>query len=213
MKTDTKSRNVIIAIAGYAGTGKDTLADLIIDSCVDNQLDIWISRAKFADALKNSLNTAFDELGLDVDAFTEDREVKEKMRNCMVEFGKYARSLDIDIFAKILACDIETCEQNFPCSLDTQNRYVTIISDMRYENEYEVMKRYCEKNDWVFVPIFIDRDGFGPANKEEETSIKKLTDAKIGRYTGKDTFHVKFKTGEFKEMKDFANYLVKNFLD
>jgi hypothetical protein len=213
MKTDSKSKNVIIAISGYAGSGKDTLADMIIDSCVDNQLDIWISRSKFADALKNALNTAFDELGLDVDAFTEDREVKEKMRNCMVELGKYARSLDIDIFAKILACDIESAEQNFPCSLDTQNRYVTIISDMRYENEYEVMKRYCEKNDWVFVPIFIERDGFGPANKEEEQSIKKLTDKKADRFLGNSSFSVNFKTGDFKQMKDFSNYLVKNFLD
>ena len=215
METDNPrlKKNIVIAIAGFAGAGKDTLADSIIDSCVHHQLDVWISKAKFADSLKSALNRAFGELGLGVDAFTEDREIKKGMRNCMVELGKYARSLDVNIFARLVAEDMETCDECFPSNDGAKNRYITIISDMRYKNEYSVMLDYCAKNDWIFIPIYIERDGFGPANSEEENSIKELIDKSSGRFIDSNSFIVKFKTGDFKSITDFGIYIVKNFIE
>ena len=65
-------KHVLIPIAGFARSGKDTLADAIFDHLAEDEPEYSVIILKFADALKESLQVALDEAGVKIDVFTED---------------------------------------------------------------------------------------------------------------------------------------------
>lgn len=157
----------VIAIAGFAGAGKDTLA-----KAIEWHIKVDCSTVKFADELKNAINLSLDYLGLEPLAFTEDRAKKEKLRPLMKDLGVYARSQDIDIFAKIGAGTVENRGKQKP---------VVFVTDLRYANEYKALSELCERNGWRFVAFYVCTNGVGPANEEEAQSLAKLLEFANGR--------------------------------
>lgn len=76
-------RGMLVGVAGFARTGKDTLVQ-----------QIGWPRAAFADELKADLHTAVTGLGLDVN----DPAHKEMARPLMVEYGRLGRKANPDVW-------------------------------------------------------------------------------------------------------------------
>lgn len=200
MATDN-TKHIIVAVSGFARSGKDTLANAILAECdiQDNELNVGIT--KFANSLKQALQDAFDALGVKIDVFTEDPIVKEMLRPVLVEFGRFARSIDKDVFVK----DVVRCIEE---TVDQETSTVIVISDMRYANEYDILEASCRKHGWVFVPVYIGRVGLGPANPEEASSFNELMDVQADRFNTVNTHHLTFEEGDVDGIHAYAKRFV-----
>ena len=94
--TIVEGRPTLVLIAGFSRAGKDTLANGLME---------WSERraakVNFADPLKEFANAMLSYLHLEGDFFNE--EFKVKHRDFLVSTGKFARSLNQDVFAEHLA--------------------------------------------------------------------------------------------------------------
>lgn len=155
----------IILISGYARSGKDSLA-----SHIKRELEIEGREArvlKFANVLKEALQAALNRVGLShIDVFTEDEELKKILRPLLVEFGKFARKMDKDVFVKALIKDMEAL---FAGGVD-----VALISDCRYLNEASLVRAWGKDTRSIVARLHIGREGLEPANDEERQSIYEL---------------------------------------
>lgn len=158
------SKKAIVAISGFAGAGKDTLAKATAWHLAQRGIGNTVT-VKFADELKEAINQALMYLGLPAIAFTEDRSLKEQLRPLMKELGIYARKQDIDIFAKLVAGIIQS---------RVRENDVIFITDMRYLNEYRIIHNAAAQGGWYFRPIYVHTYDKGPANEEEDNSISAL---------------------------------------
>lgn len=161
----------IILISGYARSGKDSLAQAL-----ERELaHLEPVRVKFANELKTALGYSLvAKLGLtDVDVFTEDNAAKQAIRPLLVEFGKYARSIDKDVFVKAAWDTI--------CDLFENGKGVAIVPDLRYANEINLISEWAKKNGWDVTHLSIRRYGNEAANNEELLSINCLPQANAQR--------------------------------
>lgn len=191
--TPTITRPTVFAISGFAGAGKDTLADAI-----EHYIPASSSRVKMADELKEAINQALAYMGLPAVAFTEDREAKEQIRPLMVEFGRYCRGRDKSIFAKIAG---KTVKHYY-----NTGALAVLVTDMRYPNEYDVLFELCNSELWTFVPIYVSQPSLGPANREEMDSIKELTNG------DRHMWRFEFAKGDFGAIDEAAKKIVINAL-
>jgi hypothetical protein len=166
-------KHVVIPIAGFARSGKDTLADAIFDHLEETEPSYSVITMKFADALKTDLEKAMSAVGVSIDAFTEDSDEKAKLRPMLVAYGEYRRSIDPDVWVKKVLKEIGVwVNETMPDSESTGS--VILVPDLRYLNEYEKLKAEAEKHGWAFVPIYIERHGNLPANEQEAYSIAEM---------------------------------------
>lgn len=148
----------IIGISGPARSGKDTLGDQFV-----NILTEWgmkCQKVSFANQLKLETDD-FLKNTIGISSFTQDDEEKKIIRPLLVTWGTHVRrKLDPDVWVKsvekLLTDDV-----------------VTIISDVRFENELNWIK------DNGGHSVFVDRytpEGklVPPANKDEEEHTMKL---------------------------------------
>lgn len=152
----------IILISGYARSGKDSLANALEKHLAHREP----VRVKFANVLKTALGVALQRIGLDVDVFTEDEQQKQAIRPLLVEFGKFARSVDKDVFVKAAWADI--------CSLFANGKGVVIVPDLRYANEINLISEWAAEEVWAVTHLRICRMGNQAANDEELHSINTL---------------------------------------
>lgn len=141
----------IIAIAGNARSGKDTLADNMVD--IFSSLKIKSEKYSFAKALKQECN-AFTKKTLGISAFTEDSKEKEIIRPLLVTWGTHVRrKLDPDVWVK---------------SVDKKlsGNKISIISDVRFENEYEWVRE--NKGMLIFVDRILPCGSLVPPANDEE---------------------------------------------
>lgn len=136
---------MIIGLAGYAGCGKDTIADLLPG----------FKKLSFAHALKLDVFPLLCQIGLDIN----DRSQKEIARPLLVAWGAVARKVNPNYWIDRLDDHMGINEQG--CS-----RFV--ISDVRYPNEADWIK---VKGGKVF---YLSRPGVRPANDEELHSLDAL---------------------------------------
>ena len=143
----------IIAVGGNARSGKDTLANNLVDILAE--LNIKAKKVSFAYALRESVDDfLLRELG--ISAFTEDKEEKDIIRPFLVFWGTdVMRCRDQNVWVKNI--------QKF-----LKPDSVNIISDLRFTNELDWVK---EKNG---VSVMLSRKAVNPANKYEEEENKKL---------------------------------------
>jgi hypothetical protein len=143
----------IIAVGGNARSGKDTLANNLVDILAE--LNIKAKKVSFAYALRESVDDfLLRELG--ISAFTEDKEEKDIIRPFLVFWGTdVMRGRDQNVWVKKI--------QKF-----LKPDSVNIISDLRFTNELDWVK---EKNG---VSVMLSRKAVNPANKYEEEENKKL---------------------------------------
>ena len=148
---DYFEREVIIGIGGYAQSGKDTLASLLIEH-------VGFERDAFADTLKKilyatnpsinidgqyvTLQSVVDEIGWD-EAKTRHPEVRKLQQRMGTEGGR--THIHEDIWAKVVL------------EFHTHGPRLA-IPDTRFRNEADLIHR---SGGYV---VRIDRDGVGPAN-------------------------------------------------
>ena len=152
----------LVLISGFARAGKDTLATGLLE---------WSTRAaehiNYADALKEAGNHFMDYLGLDGNFLNEDFKVEN--RDALVHFGKFARRLDKDVFARHLAnwCPV----MKHP---DQPSPETVVTSDWRYINELRVCQDILWERGWKVRTVYVSTTGVGPANDEELDSIAEI---------------------------------------
>ena len=179
----------IILISGYARSGKDSLATALEKHLAHREP----VRVKFANVLKTALGVALQRIGLDVDVFTEDEQQKQAIRPLLVEFGKFARSVDKDVFVKAAWRDI--------CDLFQNGKGVVIVPDLRYVNEINLISLWASSEGWAVTHIRISRMGNRAANEEELQSINTLPKADAHRI---------FAEGNLEGIDDWAEELCRN---
>lgn len=192
-----KNGHIVVAIAGYARTGKDTIADAIFDISEIVHPEYCVLIAKFADALKQSIQESLDDLGLEVDVFTENDTEKVKIRPLLVAFGEFCREVEKNVWVDRVLEGVTDWAQEAPTGLS-----LSIIPDMRYANEYDKIEAACKKNGWTFVPIYISRVGQGPANDAEARSINEMLDS--DRFSKGNATTLVFEDGDTQGIHDYA---------
>lgn len=146
-------KNKIIAIAGNARTGKDTLGNNFKKLLFDQ--GIKANTYSFAGELKKSVDGfLLEQLG--ISAFSEDPEEKKIIRPFLVFWGTdIMRSINNNVWVDKLTDTLPPDE-------------VCIVTDLRFSNELEWVKN----NDGI--SILIKRDGIEPANSSESLNNKEL---------------------------------------
>ena len=193
------NNNIIIAISGYARSGKDTLANqLALEWGKHEQADFIVF--KFADTLRKSLKDAFRTAGLAyVDPWTEDAEMKKNIRPLMVEFGSYCRSVNRDVWVNATLKEIERSMEAAHTPL------IPIISDLRYLNEIQRVESWAKnlKTPRIVWHLHIEREDVVAANEEERRSVSELL---MGH---SPTFCETFKPGDVDGIAYWAKRLVR----
>ena len=160
----------IILISGVARSGKDTLAKALSFE-IQARTMCETPVLKFANPLRRALKASLLDVGIDyVDPWTEDAETKTNLRPLMVEFGRYCRSLNRDVFVNATLRDIErTLEDTLlPC--------FPIVADLRYLNEVQRVRSWAsnQKHKTEVIRAQIGRSGMIAANEEEARSLADL---------------------------------------
>lgn len=152
----------ILLITGVSGAGKNTFADALID--VATAAGVPADQHAFADPLKSVCNRVCAGLKIEGD-FRQD-DFKRANRNLLVEVGKWARSRDVDVFAKLLIDGI--------CRSPNGFAGLHVVTDWRYRNEWEVLNDFAFCAEIQVYTLRIDRVGFDPANDEEIKSLGEI---------------------------------------
>lgn len=185
---------VILAVSGYAQSGKDTFADSV-ESIIEGKYRC--SRFKFAEHLRRSLGLSLDYLKIDVNPWTEDKEEKKRLRPVLVALGEYAREKNVDVFASLTRDEIDKC-------LDVKSK-IAIVTDMRYANEHELLRDLAKKNGYKYHRVHITRIGTGPVNEAEERSVAGLLQHPVdASYVARD--------GDVGAIKMVANDYIRTFI-
>lgn len=159
VKRKYKPKIPVILLAGKAGSGKDTIAEMIrqeVETGLNNAIgDVAV--LGFADILKTTC------------CRNHNYKNKETGRQILQTVGDEFREVQPDVFVKITSQLIKVY-----ADLDYQ---VVVISDTRYQNEFD----YINENVGCAVPyvIKIQREGHGGLegeegrHKSEEMSIQE----------------------------------------
>ena len=154
----TISDHNLIGIAGFARTGKDSLASMIASLLKDQSNKCNI--ASFAYHIKKDVDL-FLKSRLNISAFTEDPKEKEIIRPMLVCWGT-------EIIRNKIDSKYWIQKMHSTCAVHTLQGAKTIIPDVRFQNEVE----------WIHslggTTIYIEREGINPINQDEEKYTKKL---------------------------------------
>lgn len=169
------SEPVVILISGYARAGKDTLADAIIALVKRHHPCGVAGKHPFARALKDAANEFLVHLNLfpEVDGNDFHNETfKAKHRAALVEMGRVARSINLDVFAEKTAYDID--DSYIDDCIYSEGPHIYIIPDWRYLNEHKVVEGHLKLNGFRVVSVRVDTEGVLPANDEELQSLAEI---------------------------------------
>jgi hypothetical protein len=157
----------IIVLAGYRGSGKDTVADYLVSA-------FGYKKYAFADALKDA---CAEEYRIPRWYF-DHREIKElplsghegaSPRDMCIEYALAKRAEDDDYFAELVSAAIRDDMDKTP---RTEHKYV--VSDWRFHNEVAHLRvafPFGDIRTW-----YISRFGTPPADHETETQIDPQED-------------------------------------
>ena len=156
------SAPTLVLISGFARAGKDTLAEGILE---------WSRRpsrkTSFAAHLKDAANDFLWSLNMEGD-FHNDA-FKTKHRDVLVTLGKFARSLNPDIFAENLAHYVPI--QMTPDEVAPET---VVCSAWRYLHAQRVGQSILWGLGWKVRTVYVSTAGVGPANDEELDSICEI---------------------------------------
>jgi len=164
---------LLIAIAGLARSGKNTLANLI-----ERELDpnLKIKQFSFAKVLKENLNKITFSKDFETNFLSD--ECKDIKRPLMIEYGNFMRKVSKgEFWWKELKLQVD---QFFDSSGD-----VSIITDFRFfefeNDEYHFIKNYDKENVKSII-VAMDREGISAAHVSESINfdkIKKFSDFNV----------------------------------
>lgn len=155
---------MLILITGVARSGKDTLANSLTPILAHKNR---VRTIRFADMLKRRCDDILRQMGVwspSNSFFNEDFKVRN--RDMLVAVGRTARSIDRDVFVR--QAWNEALDFVAPIGLEPK---VVIIPDWRYLNEHDFMVDLFPGR---IIRIHIQRPGYGPANEEEDASLREL---------------------------------------
>lgn len=182
----------ILAIFGYAGSGKNLFCDLFQEELASFTLTSGIFA--FADELKKDCNSRiFSKMSPPIDIFSCSREVKESVRHILVEEAEKNRSIDEDYYVKLLAATIEK---------DKESDYI-LISDGRYLNELNFVNSLGGYG--IYLSAY-KRNGL------ETTFIKAANDTEASNMLAVEANADFYLQWENKECRESARHTVKNFI-
>ena len=154
----TISDHNLIGIAGFARTGKDSLASIMASLFEEQSHKCNIT--SFAYHIKKDVDL-FLKSRLNISAFTEDPKEKEIIRPMLVCWGT-------EIIRNKIDSKYWIRKMHSTCVINTLQGAKTIIPDVRFQNEVE----------WIHslggTTIYVERDGVNPINQDEEKYTKKL---------------------------------------
>lgn len=153
------SKPTIVLLCGYARAGKDTFALGMSKAAEPNLI-----RTSFAYALKDAGDLYLAKLGVcDADNSFFSERFKLAHRAFLVEAGRTARAVNQDVFANALVARVAGYE----------NTHVA-VTDWRYRNEYEVIRRDLGAIGWKVVTVWLETIGTFAANEEEALTIADI---------------------------------------
>lgn len=186
---------IVVAISGYARSGKDTLAYAIRKPLSDDNDG---GSRSYANALKIEVCAMLNHVGMDGQiVFTDDTETKNTIRPLLVAHGEFRRSQDKDHWVRIVTNSINHKVKK------SKHPLVICIPDTRYENEISSLKRLLRDDIEVFH-VHICRSGTRPANAAEDKSITDLLT------THKPDVMLSFKDGDIAAIGEYGGRLAYN---
>lgn len=151
----------IRAFCGFEQSGKSYSAKRLM-------MTKGFKHAAFADALRDA---AFHTIGMNFEEGMKQYEELKKtdlinnltFRNILENLGSAIRKYDKDFWAKAVLKVISESVENI------------CISDLRYPNEYWVVKKYCDDNNIDFKLVFCDyhSEGYREDNPHESAQFAK----------------------------------------
>lgn len=154
--------NIIVAFYGYKTSGKDTAAESLVTRLYMTMQNPLILRRNFADPVKSICRTLF---GLTSEEMN-DQALKEKVldrwpyqspRHIMQHFATdYARKFYPDIWVQHWERGLAACNADF-----------IILTDLRFPNEYDILKKRGA------VIVEVDRPGIVKNDTHESESYYK----------------------------------------
>ena len=154
-------RRKVIAFCGFEQSGKDYSCKRLITTK-------GYEKVAFADALRE---ISFKLIGYSVEEGMKHYEELKKseiinglnFRNILENLGSGIRKYDRNFWAKTVLVRIKQTSKN------------VCISDLRYQNEYKVLKDFCDKNDIDFKLVFCDykSPGYNDKNPHESAQLAK----------------------------------------
>lgn len=181
----------ILGISGVAKSGKDTLADLLLDCAKENGINAI--KISLAEPLKNDINE-FLIKKLNIDIWNCTPEEKEFVRPLLVAYGKAQRiKTSGKYWTGLLSHRIEN-------EID-KNVDLVIIPDVRYDEYEEDEAGWIIDNGIEFIHLTrVAEDGsiVPPPNKDEEENDPRMQEAA--------TKNIQWST-DIEEAKDTARFL------
>jgi len=155
----------VVLITGYARAGKDTLFQGMFRGSKAAPIHI-----NFASFLKSAADSFLNHL--EIEETFEDEQFKVKHRNTLVALGKFARSINRDVFADQFVALAQYYQKD--CSRAGIPLRPIICSDWRYVNEYQVVRHKLMPTFRV-ITVRVNTFGIEAANEEEGLSIGEIT--------------------------------------
>lgn len=127
---------IILGLSGKRGTGKDTLADILVKK-------YGFIKLPFAEALKEGVRRDFNLTRDHTDGALKEVELEEYMgytpRSIMIDYGQFFRGFDSDFWVKKVFDKIKFVQQQ--CDMVAwENPLRVVISDVRFTNEADYIK-------------------------------------------------------------------------
>lgn len=151
----------VIAFCGYQGSGKSYSAARLF-------MTMGFVKTSFANTLRD---IAFKTLGMSFEEGMKKYDELKKtdcyngltFRNILENLGSAVRYYDEDFWARGVLKFIESTPKN------------VCIDDLRYPNEYRIVKKYCEANNIEFKLVFCDyhSDDYVDDNPHESAQLAK----------------------------------------
>lgn len=163
--------NNVILITGYARAGKDSLAEGISLAASGP-----VAHLNFADVLKQACDSYMQSLGIGGSGATNtfrNESFKVRHREFLVAAGRFARSLDRDVFALAFT---RQCQLIARCNNSIGLGTTIVCSDWRYSNEIGIVNYILGKeHGWNIHKVIVRTNGVEAANEEEGKSIGEMT--------------------------------------
>ena len=172
----SENKKIVIGISGYARSGKDTLANILKSFFTEKKIKAKIF--SFAFALKNDIDSfCLSKIG--ISAFTEDTDLKSKIRPMLISYGQVQRGASSGTYwLKKLKPEIDQFFEN--------GGDVAVVSDLRFKefefDETDFIKSY-KNNAIVTISRIMENGMLNVAAHESELEnlprISKIADFEL----------------------------------
>lgn len=151
----------VIAFCGFESSGKSYSARRLF-------MTMGFEKVSFANILRE---VAFKTIGLSFEEGMKKYDELKKtkiingltFRNILENLASGIRKYDEDFWARSVLKNIEESPKSI------------CIDDLRFPNEYRILKNFCEKNNWKFQLVFCDYHGenYREDNPHESAQLAK----------------------------------------